>query len=79
MTKWRIKGYDSTTEILSGTFVSTDSEVQWLLRELVATGLTAREVLEAHTGQNGLLHVERMDDGHTCGSNPYFTAKKTAD
>ena len=79
MIKWQIKGYDSTTETLSGEYVADDSEVQRLLRELAASGLTPREIFEANTGTAGLLHVARTDDGYMCGSNPHFTAKKAAD
>ena len=79
MIKWQIKGYDSTTEILSGVFVFDDAEVQRLLRELAATGLKASEVFEANTGKTGLLHVARTDDSYTCGDNPHFTAKKAVD
>ena len=77
MTKWKIKGYDSTTEILSGVYVADDSEVQRLLRELAAGGLTPREIFEANTGVSALLHVSASKEGYSCGSNPFFTARKT--
>ncbi|MCY4489320.1 MAG: hypothetical protein OXF11_19680 [Deltaproteobacteria bacterium] len=79
MTKWRIKGYDSTTELISGVLVSDDDEVQRLLRELAATGLTPQEVLEEYTGGSGRLHVEWTAGGYMTTGNPHFTARQVAD
>ena len=77
MIEWQIKGYDSTTEIVSGTFVADHAEVQRLLRELAASGLTSREVFEENTtGPTGRLHVARTDNGYMTTGNPHFTARK---
>ena len=77
--KWQIKGYDSTTEILSGVFVSDDDEVQRLLRELAATGLTPQEALVENTGGSGRLHVKWTASGYMTTGNPHFTARQVAD
>ena len=79
MTQWRIKGYDGTTEILSGEFYADAREVRRMLRELAATGLTPNEVFMANIGDGEFLHVAREDGGLKCGNNPHFTAQRLSD
>ena len=85
---WRIRGYDSTAEILDMTISIgqiTESGLEGLLRALVARDLSPSELVGAYAKRgtlisNRLLDVRRSNDvekrrmAYTCGENPHYIA-----
>ncbi len=82
---WRIRGYDSLTEISSVTIECgqfTEAQINHLLKTLTAkAGLEYREIVGAYAKRrtrtaNDLLVVQRDHKypTFTCGDNPHFTA-----
>ena len=88
---WRIRGYDSTTEIFDQRVPigqMTESSMEELLRALVAKDLSPREVIGAYAKRgtrisNGLLEIrkesqtEKRRTIYTCGHNPHYIATTT--
>lgn len=88
---WRIRGYDSTTEIFDVKVPigqMTQSGLKELLRALVAKDLSPREVVGAYAKRgtrisNGLLDILRSNDlekrrtSYSCGGNPHYVATTT--
>jgi hypothetical protein len=82
---WRIRGYDSLTEIFCMTVECgqfTEDQIQQLLKTLAAkAGLQYREIVGAYAKRrtkiaNDLLVVHRDHEypTFTCGDNPHFSA-----
>jgi|ERR1700683_1952896 hypothetical protein len=82
---WRIRGYDSLTEIFGITVECgqfTEDQIKHLLKALTAkAGLGYREIVGAYAKRrtkiaNNLLavHKELWFPSYTCGSNPHFAA-----
>ena len=85
---WRIRGYDSTTEIFDQSVPigqMTESSMKELLRALVARDLSPREVIGAYAKRgtrisNGLLGIrkenqpEKRRTNYTCGQNTHYVA-----
>jgi hypothetical protein len=90
---WRIRGYDSTTEIFDQSVPigqMTESNMKELLRALVARDLSPREVIGAYAKRgarisNSLLEIrkenqleqEKRRTNYTCGHNPHYIATTT--
>ena len=78
---WEITGYDGTTELcrfaVSGRYGG--KRVGELLARLTCRHLEDYEIVEATTGMRVELGVQRAGDGTlTCGSNPYYVARRIA-
>jgi len=85
---WRIRGYDSTTEIFDQNVPigqMTENCMKELLRALVARDLSPREVIGAYAKRgtrisNGLLEIHKENQPekrrtiYTCGHNPHYVA-----
>jgi hypothetical protein len=85
---WRIRGYDSLTEIFDESVPigqMTEGSVKELLRSLVAKGLSPRELIGAYAKRgtrisNTLLQIKNENQPdkrrtcYTCGDNPFYTA-----
>lgn len=85
---WRIRGYDSTTEIFNQSIPlgqMTKNGMIELLRALVAKDLSPSEIIGAYAKQgtrisNGFLKIrkenqqEKVRTLHTCGQNPHYVA-----
>ena len=76
---WEITGYDSATELcrftISGRYGR--KRVGELLARLTCRDLEDYEIVEATTGERVELEVQRSGDGTlTCGSNPYYVARR---
>jgi hypothetical protein len=88
---WRIRGYDSTTEIFDQNIPvgqMTESNMKELLRALAARGLSPREIIGAYARRgtrisNGLLDIRRENQpekrrtNYICGDNPHYIATTT--
>jgi hypothetical protein len=87
---WRIRGYDSTTEIFDQIIPigqMTDNNMKELLRVLVAKDLSPSELIGAYAKRgtrisNKLLDVRKENQPekrrtlYTCGDNPHYMAEK---
>ena len=82
---WRIRGYDSSTEIFEITVAigqMTDDQIKQMLKALAAkAGLDYGEIVGAYAKRrtkiaNELLAVHRQSESATfsCGTNPHFVA-----
>ena len=85
---WRIRGYDSTTEIFDQSVPlgqMTEGNLKELLRMLVAKNLFAGELIGAYAKRgtrisNGLLEIRKENQSekrrtiYTCGQNPHYVA-----
>jgi hypothetical protein len=82
---WRIRGYDSSTEIFDMTVAvgqMTDDQIKQMLKALAANaGLDYGEIVGAYAKRrtkiaNDLLAVHPESESATfrCGNNPFFVA-----
>jgi hypothetical protein len=88
---WRIRGYDSATEIFDQSVPigqMTDNNMKELLRVLVARDLSPRELIGAYAKRdtpisNSLLDIRKENQPekrrtlYTCGDNPHYVAEKS--
>jgi L-asparaginase II len=85
---WRIRGYDSMTEIFDQSVPigqMTEGNMKELLRVLVAKDLSPRKLIGAYAKRgtrisNGFLEIrkenqlEKRRAIYTCGQNPHYIA-----